>query len=298
MSLETETPDQAPEQSVEEKILSRLSGLPSATAPPQEQAEADDGFDDLDWDGNTYKVPKGLKEAVMRTDDYTRKTQELAEGRRSVEHLRETFQARQMETSFHESVAPENQEISVIDAYLSQASKLDWSSMNTEQLMRQRMELDQIKERRAVLTASINDKRNRFTSEIQTKLTELRGKSRELASKSIQGFSEDTEKAVRDYAKTEGLTDAELDNVLLDPRSYKIVYKAMQFDKVKAGTGKAQEAMQRVLKPGVSGERLPAQTAQKLQFAKAMKAAGDNSGAKAQVIEQRLVGLFSKGHKQ
>lgn len=299
MSLETETTDQAPEQSVEDKILSRL-GLPSQeTETAIETQEVDDAFADLDWEGQTLKVPKGLKEAVMRNEDYTKKTQELAEHRRSVDQMRELAQTKQMESAFVESIGPEQQEISVIDAYLQQAGKLDWSQMTAEQMMRQRMELDTIKERRASLAESINGKRTKFTSEIQAKLTELRGKSRELASKSIQGFTEETEKALREYAKTEGLTDSELDNVLLDPRSYKIVYKAMQFDKVKAGTGKAQQAAQRadrVLKPGAAGERMPATTAQKLNFDKAMKAAGDSSAAKARVIEDRLVGIFSKGH--
>lgn len=299
MSLETETTDQAPEQSVEDKILSRL-GLPAQEAETTvETPEVDDAFADLDWEGQTLKVPKGLKEAVMRNEDYTKKTQELAEHRRSVDQMRELAQTKQMESAFVESIGPEQQEISVIDAYLQQASKLDWSQMTAEQMMRQRMELDTIKERRASLAESINGKRTKFTSEIQAKLTELRGKSRELASKSIQGFNEETEKALREYAKTEGLTDSELDNVLLDPRSYKIVYKAMQFDKVKAGTGKAQQAAQRadrVLKPGAASERMSATTAQKLNFDKAMKDAGDSSSAKARVIEDRLVGIFSKGH--
>ena len=169
--------------------------------------------------------------------------------------------------------------------------------MNAEQMMRHRIELDGIKERRQELQDSIASKRTKFKEDMQTRINELRGKSRELASKSIQGFSEETEKAMRDYARSEGLTDPELDNVLLDPRSYKIVYKAMQFDKVKAGTTKAAEAatkVDRVLRPGTAGERMPAETAQKLNFNKAMKAAGKDSSAKARVIEDRLVGMFSK----
>lgn len=304
MSLEAETTDQVETQSVEDKILSRL-GLPSqaeeasAVETTEETQQAvDDAFADLEWQGQTLKVPKGLKEAVMRQEDYTKKTQELAENRRSVDQLRELAQTKTLEINFSESIRPEQQEISVIDAYLQQVSKLDWSQMDTASMMRQRMELDTIKERRAELQNSINDKRSKFNAEFQAKLTELRGKSRELASKSIQGFSEETEKAMRDYARSEGLTDPELDNVLLDPRSYKIVYKAMQFDKVKAGTGKAQQAVDRVLKPGAAGERMPASTASQLNFNKAMKAAGQDSGAKARVIEQRLTGIFSKGHTQ
>lgn len=288
--------------SVEDRILASLGGLPTAEAgnPEGETTEtqqADDAFAEIEWEGQTLKVPKGLKEAVMRTDDYTRKTQDLAEQRRSIDQLRETLQARQMESAFSESIASEQQEIGVIDAYLQQVGKLDWSQMTAEQMLRQRIELDGIKDRRQELQSSIASKRTKFTEDMQSKISELRGKSRELASKSIQGFSEETEKAMRDYAKAEGLTDSELDNVLLDPRSYKIVYKAMQFDKVKAGTTKAAEAatkVDRVLRPGTAGERMPAETAQKLNFNKAMKAAGNDSGAKARVIEDRLVGIFSK----
>jgi len=284
-----------------EKIAARFGGgLPSPKPEPVETTEplegepTDDGLADLDWEGQTLRIPKGLKEAVMRTDDYTRKTQELAEQRRAVDQLREAAQTRQTEAAFHDSIAEENREIAIIDAYLSQASKMDVSQMDMNQLFRHKMELDQVKERRASIVQSITDKRNKFNSELSAKIAELRGKSRELASKSIQGFSEETEKAMREYAKAEGLADPEIDNVLLDPRSYKIIYKAMQFDKVKAGTGKAVEKVGQVLKPGAASERMPAETARKLNFSKAMNAA-KTSAQKANVIEERLAGVFAKG---
>jgi hypothetical protein len=239
-------------------------------------------------------VPKGLKEAVMRTDDYTRKTQEVAEQRRSLDQMRELAQTRQLEAAFSDSISDERREISVIDAYLAQVSKLDWAQMSAEQMLRQRLEMDQIRDRKATLEKSVGEKRSKFTGDMQAKIQELRGKSKELASKSIPGFSEETEKGMRDYAKSEGLTEAEIDNVLLDPRSYKVIWKAMQFDKVKAGTQKVAAATERVLRPGAAGERMPAATAEKLNFQKAMKAAGNNSNAKARVIEQRLMGVFAK----
>jgi hypothetical protein len=304
MSTENQTLAQTNEggQSVEDRILGKL-GLPGPEIqvdPTNETPveEPDDGFAELEWEGQSVKVPKGIKEALLRNDDYTRKTQELAEQRRSVEQLREVMQTRQMEAAFSESVSAEQREIGVIDAYLEQAKRLDWSQMSTEQILRQRVELDSIRDRRKDLESAISGKRAKFTTELQAKLTEIRGKSRELASKSIPSFSEETEKTVREYAKSEGLTDPEIDNVLLDHRSFKVLWKASQFDKVKAATGKAQEAaakVDRVLRPGAAGERMPAKTAANLNFQKAMKAAGNDSGAKARVIEQRLMGVFSKG---
>ena len=101
-------------------------------------------------------------------------------------------------------------------------------------------------------------------------------------------------KALEDMWINEGLTDAEIDNVLLDPRSYKVIWKAMQFEKVQAGAGKAAAAAQKVVRPGASGERMPQATGDKLNFNKAMKQA-KTSGEKARVIETRLEGMFAKG---
>jgi hypothetical protein len=297
-----DTIDQAPPQSIEDKVMSRF-GFPSqqtdATAA-DDSALADDGFADLDWEGQTLKIPKGLKDAFMRNEDYTKKTQSLADERRAVEHVREIAQQAQLSQAFAESVAAEQQQLHVIDAYLQQATKVDWSTMTTDQMLRHKVDIDNIKEQRADLMKALNEKRTKFNDEFNGKVKDLRGKARELASKSIQGFSEQTETEMRKFANSEGLTDSEIDNVFLDPRSYKVIYKAMQFDKIQAGTGKAAEAAtkaERVLKPGAAGERMPQGTRAQLEFGKAMKAAR-TSGEKANIIEDRLANsMFSRGHK-
>lgn len=43
---------------------------------------------EVDWEGSKYKVPAPLKDALLRQQDYTRKTMELAEQRRAVEAAR------------------------------------------------------------------------------------------------------------------------------------------------------------------------------------------------------------------
>ena len=146
---------------------------------------------------------------------------------------------------------------------------------------------------------SIQEKRNKFTSDLQSKIKDLRAKAREIASKSINGFSEDTEKTIREYAKSEGLNDTEIDNVLLDPRSFKVIWKAAQYDKIKAGTSQAADKAakaDRVLKPGVAGNRMPKETMNKLNFGKAL-AKAETSSQKARVIEDRLSQVFTKGKR-
>lgn len=284
-----EVTDQASEQSVMERLASKF-------VPTQETetavAEVAADLAELELDGQVYQVPVKLKDAFMKNDDYTKKTQDLAEQRKTLDHVRTMAETRQLEASFYESIAGETKRLNVIEAYLEQASKVDWSQMNAEQMFRQRIELDQIKEQRDALKQIISDKRGSFQSDMQARIADLRGKSRELASKSIDNFSDETEKSMRAFAAAEGLADKEMDNVFLDPRSFKIVWKAMQYDKIQKGTVKATESVGKVLKAGAASERMPAAKVNDLNFRKAMKAAS-TSGQKAEVIEERLSnGLF------
>ena len=294
-----------------ERLASHFTGLPAGAAPDQGRAEevtetgevvetevVDDGFDVLDWEGQSLRIPKTLKEAAMRHEDYTRKTQEVGEQRKSLEQVQSIAELQRHENNFMRSVEPERQELYMIDQYLKQFSTLNWSQMSTEEIMRHRIEMDTAKDRRTAVADSINGKQRKFMDELQSKLGQLRGKSRELASKSIQGYSEETEKTIREFAKSEGLADREIDNVLLDPRSVKILWKASQFDKIKAGTAKAGETAERVLRPGTAARTMPKEVVDKLNLGKKLAAAkGKGSQAVANVIEDKLArGLF-KGHK-
>jgi hypothetical protein len=290
--------------SVQDKIAAKF-GFPSAAdegthsaipaAAPAEAAAPDADLFELEWEGAKYSVPAKLKDGFMRNEDYTRKTQELSEQRKSLEQSRELANQSQLESAFNASVADEMREIALRDAYLSRVKGIDWAAMNTDQMLRQKHEIDVIKEERDNLKQSVSDKRAKFSDDMKAKFSELRAKSRELAAKSIPGFSEETDKEIRKAAASEGLTDQEIDNVLLDPRSAKILWKAAQYDKVKAGTAQAVDAATaKVIKPGASNEKMPQKVIDNFNFKKAMSKAV-TSGEKANLIEQKLQGVFAKG---
>jgi hypothetical protein len=285
---------EAPVQSTEDKIAAKF-GFPGKEQGAQVPAAVETSdIAEMEWDGVKFTVPAKAKDAFMRNEDYTRKTQELADARRAVDQLRDISQTKQMDAVFGESVQEEQQRIAMIDAYLKQASKLDFASMSTDDILRRKIEIDDLKEQREALKSSVADKRSQFQQNVKAKIDELRGKSREMAAKSIQGFSEQTEGDMRKFAIAEGLAESEIDNVLLDPRSYKIIWKAMQFDKVQAGTTKADTAV-RALKPGAASVRVPQEAIDKNRYMSALSKA-QTSGEKAKLIEDRLAkGLF-KGH--
>jgi len=293
MADETVTTEAPSEATLTERLAEKFAGLGAelSESAPQTTEEAASEFAEVDWNGEKFQVPAKLKEAFIHNADYTQKTQKLADQQRALDHIREVAEQGQAQQAFMSSVAAEHQELAVIDAYLAQMSKTDWSQMPIEQMFRAKAELDTIKERKAALKETISNKRAEFDKNLTTKISELRAKSRELASRSITGFNEQAEKDVRTYAQSEGLNDREIDNVLLDPRSFKVLWKAMQYEKVVASTGKAVQTAQKVMKPGAASERMPAKTAADLNFRKAMGTA-KTSGQKAQVIEQRLAKQF------
>src|SRR5882672_4989297 len=114
--------DQAETQSIQDRIASKF-GFPGATEA-ETQVEAvtqdDSGLAELEWDDAKYQVPVKLKDAFMRNEDYTRKTQDLAEQRKSVDQLREISQTKQMDAIFADTIQPDMQQIAIIDAYLAQ----------------------------------------------------------------------------------------------------------------------------------------------------------------------------------
>jgi hypothetical protein len=274
--------------SIEDRIVSSL-GLPAPSAEVEastETQEATPELAEIDVDGDLFQVPQKLKDAFMRNQDYTQKTQALAEKSKTIDHARELAQQSALDKTFLESVAPEQQEIAVIDAYLQQASKVDWSSMNTDQMLRQKVELDQIKERKANLKETLEGKRAKFNDEVKTRFETLRKQARDLASKSITGFNDQLEKEIRAFGVSKGLSEGEVDNVLLDPRSFSILNDAMQFSKAKAAAI-PRDKQGKFLKPGVASDRTPQTTILKATYEKQLKSA-QTQGQKARVIEDYL----------
>lgn len=289
--------DQANEQSVMDRLTSKMSNLTGITndQPSEESLDTPDepqsDIEEIEWEGAKYQVPSRIKEALMKNADYSQKTQALAEQRKVLDHAQELAKQAQMERAFNDSVAGEHRELAVVEAYLEQMGKMNWGNMKTEDVLRAKIEIDSIKERRDTIKQSIASKRGKFDEDMKAALAQHRSKAREMASKAITGFSEDTEKSVRSYAASKGLSDAEIDNVLLDPRSFGIIWEASQYAKIAAGVKPAQAAAERALKPSGTSEKMPAEVRAKLDYRKAIKSA-KTSGQKAELIEGRIAGMF------
>jgi hypothetical protein len=294
------------------KIAASL-GL-SEAAPPQEVADAPvsetgeqptdgDGLADFEWDGWKIQGPpekvESLKKSTLLHKDYTQKTQEIAETRKAIDHQKALAEAHQSELIFVQSIADEQRELAQLDRELKGVKNVDISNLSQDQLIRASFEIAKARERRTELAESINNKRAQFANSLQARVSELRAQSKEQAFKSLPNFTEETYRTTREYAKSQGLSEREVDNLFLDTRAIVLSEKARRWDELGTQAAKggkqASDSPDGVLRPGVAGERMPKETTQKLNFRKALKSA-KTSHDKANVIEGRLAGLFG-GHK-
>lgn len=257
---------------------------PAAEGTEEESAEVSDGLEEVEYDGQTYKVPSALKEAIIHKADYTSKTQEVANARRNVELLQDAMKAAQAEQAFTGSIAPELNRLAATEANRQDLLNR-WASLSSDQKQEVYLLDSQIK----ALKEGIDGKRSQFNQEQQRVANDLKAKAADVLRKSIPNFNEKVAEEVASHAISEGYTKQEID-AIWDPRHAKTLWKAMKFDQLQKAATKAPTKPTSVVKPGASNP-MPQQTKNDLNLRKQQKAATTSSD-RAKVIQARLENSF------
>lgn len=92
----------------------------------QPEPEGEDDGEEVEYEGKAYKVPKELKEALLRQSDYTQKTQAVAEQRKAMEERAQALEARErvMTATFDKAVA-----VREVQSKLKQFENIDWQAL-------------------------------------------------------------------------------------------------------------------------------------------------------------------------
>ncbi len=222
---------------------------------PAEQAkEASDDSVEVEFDGETYKVPTKLKEALMTTVDYTRKTQQLAEERRVVDAQSQMLQ---IQRELDQELSGENQQLSLIQAEIKRYNSADWSSMDTDTLVKTKHTLDQLKDLQVDLKESIGKKTAEFDKKRQESFRKLREAGEKALSDAIPGWSREIGQKVAQFGQNEGYTEQEIQGIY-DPRMVKTLWKAMQWDNLQSSKPQVNQKIAKappVIKPGAAPQK-------------------------------------------
>lgn len=241
-----------PEAVAEEAVDESTQG---EEAPAQAEAAAEEPFE---IDGVEYQLPADLKAKVsewrdgaLRQQDYTRKTQEVAELHRQAVTMTEMVQRAQ---AFEQSVETEKSELAQVKSQLEQFKKVDWGSLDVDQYIRLKGQADTLRDRAIELNESLKTKRGEFDSWANEKKRELVATGQKYLQQTIPGWGEKHVQETIKAAKEVGMSDAELGEIY-DARMIRLAWKAAQYDKLQAGKPAAVQAAQKappVVKPGAS----------------------------------------------
>lgn len=221
-----------PAESVTHEVETEDVALPSDdTDEISEEGDASDELDDVEYEGKQYKLPKELKEALLRHADYTRKTQEVAATRKEVEAARQQFQ---QEVQLQQQTLQDRAQLMMIENQLSQFEQIDWTALSDQdpvQAQKLWFQKQQLEQTRGQAATRIHQAQQQAMYQQQEQLAKRVQEGREMLAREIKGWSADTAKQVAEYGKQSGYSEQELGN-LYDPRYVKTLHKAMLYDQL------------------------------------------------------------------
>jgi hypothetical protein len=118
----------------------------------QDQIDApavDDDSEEVEWEGKTFKAPKGVKDGILRQSDYTKKTMELAERQKAWTSSIEANRA------FTADVG----KLMTMDEQLQQYEQVDWNAWhasNPEAARSAHFNMQTLRDKRDSLARDVN----------------------------------------------------------------------------------------------------------------------------------------------
>jgi hypothetical protein len=168
-----------------------------------------DEFEDYEWEGKPVKLPKGVKEAILRHDDYTQKTQSLAEERKAL------AAAKAEQATLSEGEVSARLNLRQIDSQLEQYGKLtadQWREMketNYEAWNEHRLNVISLQNARAEAHQAVTAAETARSTEAQTEMSKRLSETAAYAA-TLPGYTPELDKQIVDFALSKGFSKEDL----------------------------------------------------------------------------------------
>jgi ribonuclease HII len=255
---ETGVSDQLDAESIFAQMSETDDTRPEETEGTEVQAVEDD-TEEVEWDGNKYKIPKAIKPGLMFQSDYTKKTQALSEQRKAFEQHEQAVQAerqyyanqlkgfvQQLSQTIQQGPTEEQLvELSRTDpmAYIKAKADRDARMLQLQQAQYQQQQV--LQQQEADQRRKFEDWKANERNTLMSKLPEWKDES--AAKREIDEMSA--------YAQSIGYQPQELSE-LYDHRAYLVLRDAMRYRQLKASQQNQSKQTQAqpptVLKPGAA----------------------------------------------
>lgn len=242
------TPEVTEQPDIEDRLASFFEDQPEAEEAPEatpepEQAEeeiqpeatAEDDSEEVEWEGKAYLLPKELKGALLRQQDYTQKTQEVAVLRKQAEDKAQFVEAQQQ---FQAVVQKELGEYQALKARKAEFDRLDWSALynaDPGQAFNLRQQADGLKEQLAQKEHDLGEKARGFEQARQQHAQKQWALAVEAAKGRIGKFTAEEDIAMAQQAQALGFDESDLKGRFADARVLQALYKAAKWDSLQKG---------------------------------------------------------------
>ncbi len=208
----------------------------------EEQSDASDE-EDVEYEGKQYKVPKELKDALLRQADYTRKTQEVAEFRKSVEAQQARVEAEKQFTQAH---IREVSRIEAIDQQLAQFGQVNWDALidaDPVQAMKLQRQAQDLQAQRAQIAQAITQRQQEFQHQQQQEAARQVAEGQRVLSREIPGWGPEMAQKLIEYGRSRGYPDQVLFNVT-SPNFVVDLYNSYQLAEIRKKTAQKPKPVQ------------------------------------------------------
>ena len=191
---------------------------------------AEDDSEEIDYEGEKLKIPKKLKDAFLRQQDYTRKTQELAEHRRSVEGEREQLQKFRQ---FQQENVREIAQLHGLD------ERMAWLAQNMRAIAAQDagkgqealMEFTQLQTARGQLAGSLAQKNQQMQLAAQSMASKRANDAEAVVMREVKDWSQKKYQELQDFARSNGVEPETLRQLFINaPQVAKVFDTALKHD--------------------------------------------------------------------
>jgi hypothetical protein len=218
-----------------------------------------DDSEEVEHDGQKYKVPKAIKPLLLMQADYTRKTQAVAEERAAIQAERQSMhQISQAEFQ----VAAHAQ---ALGQQIAQYQRIDWPAWHDADpfaAAKASSEYNMVRDQQQAALGQLNQLRQQRQSQAQQETAKRIDQGRQTLTTEIPGWNDDLKAKLIGFAAGYGFSRAELDDLEADPRVARVLHAAFQGSQKTATAQKVQnivaaQAVTPAAKPGAA--RAPVQ---------------------------------------
>lgn len=208
------------------------------------ESEADTE-EDVEYEGKQYRVPKEIKDALLRQSDYTRKTQEAAEIRKQAEAYAQRVEVQEQ---FQRENITTLAKVHAIDEQLAAFANVNWNEIadaDPVQAMKLDRQARQLQAQREQLAFEVTQKQAEFEQRQQQNAAKLFDEGVRVLQREIPGWGKELAEKLVVYGMSRGYTERQLKSNL-NPHSVIDLYRSYAYEEArKKATAKPVQAQEK-----------------------------------------------------